>query len=356
MKTTGPQRWWGPIWRRSALALMAGWMALTGMGGVAADSMEPLRVVCSTPDLESLAKTVGGKRVVTFCFSKGPEDPHTIELKPSFVRELDRADIYLQVGLGIENAWLEDLMKGVRNAAVKPGGKGNLNLGMGVRPLEGLEGKPVPGSFHEEGNPHYFLDPVEGLKAARAIRDRLVALRPAFRADFEKAYETFRLALGTWLAGEECAKNDDVEALALKLEVLKPSEIAAFQKEHALGGFLGSLMTYRGRRIVGDHDLWPYFARRCGLEILGYLEPSPGVPPTTKHLQELIGKMKEQQVKVILTNPYFEPRHAAFVGRATGAVAVPMAHQTGARPGTDDYLAMLQYNGKQLIEALGAKP
>jgi len=342
---------------------MAPWLlglgltVLAGTPGGAAESLEPLRVVCSTPDLESLAKTVGGKRVVTFCFSKGPEDPHTIELRPSFVRELDRADVYLQVGLGIENAWLEDLMKGVRNAAVKPGGKGNLNLGVGVRPLEGTEGKPVPGSFHEEGNPHYFLDPVEGLKAARAIRDRFVVLRPAFRTEFEKAYESFRLALGTWLAGEECAKNDDVEALAVKVEGLKAEDVAGFQAEHELGGFLAALLGHRGRQVVGDHDLWPYYARRCGLEILGYLEPSPGVPPTTKHLQGLIGKMKEKQVKVILTNPYFEPRHSTFVSRATGAVAVPMAHQTGARAGTEDYLSMLQYNGKRLIEALGgAKP
>ena len=342
--------------RRSFLGSLVSGLGVSGLGGWAAEVPGPMRVVCSTPDLESLVRTVGGGRVVTFCFSKGPEDPHTIELKPSFVRELEKADLYLQVGLGIENAWLADLMKGVRNTEVKPGGAGNLNLGAGVRPLEGTVGKPEPGTFHEEGNPHYFLDPVEGLKSARAIRDRLMKLRPAWTAEFEKNHEGFRLRLGAWLVGEECAKNDDIEALALKVEALKPAEVAGFLAEHKLGGFLAALQPYRGRQVVGDHDLWPYYARRCGLEILGYLEPSPGVPPTTRHLQDLVGQMKAKKVNVILANPYFDPRHAAFVARATGARIVPMAHQTGARPGTEDYVSMVEYNGKKLLESLGGKP
>jgi len=346
----------GPIRRRSFLGGLIVALGIHGLRGWAAEAAGPLRIVCSTPDLESLVKLVGGRQATVFCFSKGPEDPHTIELKPSFVRELERADLYLQVGLGIENAWLADLMKGVRNTAVKPGGSGNLNLGAGVRPLEGTEGKPVPGTFHEEGNPHYLLDPVEGLKAARAIRDRLITLRPGGKAEFEKGFEDFRMRLGIWLVGGECARNDDIEALALKVETLKPSEAGAFLAEHKLGGFLAALLPHRGRQVVGDHDLWPYYARRCGLEILGYLEPSPGVPPTTRHLQELVGQMKAKKVHVILTNPYFEPRHAAFVSRATGARIVPMAHQTGARPGAEDYFSMVEYNGKKLLESLGAKP
>jgi ABC-type Zn uptake system ZnuABC Zn-binding protein ZnuA len=102
--------------------------------------------------------------------------------------------------------------------------------------------------------------------------------------------------------------------------------------------------------------LWPYFARRCGLEILGYLEPSPGVPPTPRHLQDLVSRMKERKVGILLSNPYFEPRHAEFVARATGARIVPMAHQTEGRPGAGSYLEMLKYNGRQLLEALAAKP
>lgn len=313
-----------------------------------------LHVVTSTPDLESLARLIGGPRVTTYSLATGAQDPHELELTPGFIRELDRADLFLQVGLGLENAWLERLMNTVKNPAVKPGQSGNFNLGRGVRPLEGEEAEGAPGSFHEEGNPHYLLDPIEGLRAAGEIRDKLSALRPEWQDEFARRHADFRLALGTWLVGEECARDDDIAALAVKFEQARGDALAALLQEHRLGGHLAALAPHRGRKIVGDHDLWPYFARRLGLEILGYLEPSPGVPPTTKHLQELIGRMKERDVKIILSNPYFDPQHGAFVNRATGAKIVPMAHQTGARAGTDTYLDMVKYNGARLLEALAS--
>lgn len=104
--------------------------------------------------------------------------------------------------------------------------------------------------------------------------------------------------------------------------------------------------------MVGDHDLWPYFARRYGLAILGYLEPSPGVPPTTKHLQSLVGRMRDRGVRVILSAPYFDARHARFTAEKSDARIIPMAHQTGGRPGTGDYFSMLRHNVEQLIEGL----
>lgn len=342
-----------PMNRRAHLLLVV-LLACAAPWRAAAAAPAPLRVVSSTTDLDSLARIVGGPRVTAFSLATGTQDPHELELKPNFIRELDRADLFLQVGLGLENAWLERMMNAVKNPAVKPGQPGNLNLGRGVRPLEGEETEGIPGSFHEEGNPHYLLDPVEGLRAAAEIRDRLAGLRPEWKDEFAQRYEAFRLALGTWLVGAECAKDDDVADLAVKFEQAKGDAFDTLLKEHKLGGHLAALAPHRGRQIVGDHDLWPYFARRFGLEILGYLEPSPGVPPTTKHLQELIGRMKRQDVQIILSNPYFDPQHARFVGRATGAQIVPMAHQPGARRGTDSYLEMVKYNGARLLEALAA--
>lgn len=321
-----------------------------------AAAAEPLRVCASTTDLDSLVRLVGGARVKTFCFSKGTEDPHEIELKPSFAKELNRADLYLQVGQGIENAWLEKLMRAVTNAAVKPGQQGNLNLGRNVRPLDGEAGKNAPNSFHEDGNPHYFLDPVEGLRAAREIRDRLAELRPEWKAEFAANHDKFRLRLAVALVGAECAKSDNVEKLAVEFERLKDAAaVKEFLAHHRVGGWLGAFAAHRGKFIVGDHDLWYFFARRFGLEVLGYLEPSPGVPPTTKHVQELVGKMKVKQVRVILSAPYFEQRFVEFAAKQSGARPLPMAHQTAARPGTDDYFTLLKHNAEQLLAALKAK-
>lgn len=343
-----------PVNRRDHLLLLVLLAGALARPAAAAAPPETLRVVASTPDLDSLARTIGGPRVLGFSLAGGAQDPHELELRPHFIRELDRADLFLLVGFGLEDAWLGRLLGAVKNPRVQPGAPGHLSLDGGVRPLEGAAGQGIPHSNHEEGNPHYLLDPLEGLRAAAEIRDRLAALRPAWKDEFQRRFEEFRLALGVWLVGEACAKADDLGELALKLEHARGDALDALLKDHPIGGHLAALAPHRGRLIVGDHDLWPYFARRFGLEILGYLEPSPGVPPTTKHLQELIGRMKGQDVKILLSSPYFDPQHARFVGRATGARIVPMAHQTGARRGTDTYLEMVKYNGARLLEALAA--
>jgi ABC-type Zn uptake system ZnuABC Zn-binding protein ZnuA len=104
--------------------------------------------------------------------------------------------------------------------------------------------------------------------------------------------------------------------------------------------------------VVTDHNTWPYFARRFGISVIGFLEPKPGLPPTTKHLNALIETMRDQGVKVILANPYFDPRFAQFVAERTGAQVVSMAHQVGARAGTNDYISMVDYNVRQLAGSL----
>ena len=334
------------------LSTLAGLVALGATPPSALDG-PPVRVVASSTDAASLVREIGGDRVVVFCLSQGQEDPHTIEVKPGFVRELSEAGLFVQIGLGLENAWLKDLLARVANTNLHPGGRANLNLGRGVRTLEGVEGSGVPGTFHEEGNPHYLLDPLEGLRAARMIRDQLTALRPAWSNQFALRHAEFRHRLATAMAGEECARDADFEAVIRQFESARPgAELAALLREHRPGGWLAAFLPYRGRAIVGDHDLWPYFARRNGLEVLGYLEPGPGLPPTTRHLQGLIGRMKDRQVKVILSAPYFDARHAQFVAERSGARIVPMAHQTGGRPGTTNYLAMLDYNAARLLAAM----
>jgi ABC-type Zn uptake system ZnuABC Zn-binding protein ZnuA len=123
-----------------------------------------------------------------------------------------------------------------------------------------------------------------------------------------------------------------------------------------LGGWFGTMAKLRGTKVVVDHDLWPYFAERFGLQVFGFLEPKPGMSPTTAHLTTLAERMRAAEVRVVLASSYFPPQHAAVLERAVGAVVVPMAHQAGARPGTDDYIAFVDYNVKTLAAALAGKP
>ena len=122
-----------------------------------------------------------------------------------------------------------------------------------------------------------------------------------------------------------------------------------------LGGWLGAVAPSFGTKVIDDHQMWPYFARRFGLVVADHLEPKPGVPPTTTHLADVIELVKREHVRIVLASAYYDPRHARFVADATGARVLAMANQVGARPGTDDYIAFIDYDVRQVAAALGAR-
>jgi ABC-type Zn uptake system ZnuABC Zn-binding protein ZnuA len=337
------------------VSLLMASLGLIGGDALAQGDARPLQVAVTVPDLGSLVREIGGDQVAVTVFAKGTEDAHFIEAKPSFIKALSEADLFIQNGMELEMGWAPTLQQNARNAKILPGARGFLDASTAITPLEVPSG-PVDramGDVHPAGNPHYLLDPINGLRVARLIRDKLVELRPERREYFDGRYATFRQRLGAALVGDALAKKYDVEKLALLYEAGKLGDFLKSQGEESLlGGWFGLMLPYRGGKVVVDHNMWPYFARRFGISVIGFLEPKPGLPPTTKHLNELIDSMRSQGVKVILANPYFDPRFAQFVAERTGAQVVNMAHQVGARAGTDDYLAMINYDVRQLAGAL----
>jgi ABC-type Zn uptake system ZnuABC Zn-binding protein ZnuA len=277
---------------------------------------EPLRVCATVPSLGSLVREVGGDQVDVFVFTKGTDDPHFAEARPSFIKALSRADLLVLVGMDLEVGWLPPLLQNARNGRVLIGGKGYLDASRAIAPLEVPSG-PVDrsmGDVHIYGNPHYLLDPLNGVAVAREIAERLSDLRPAS-------------------AGAFAARLADFEARAK----------TALERWNAL------VRPLAGARAVSDHRLWTYFARRFDIQMVGTLEPKPGVPPTTRHVQELIEQMRAQEVRLLFSAAYYDPRHAQFVADQTGARVASMAQEVGAQPGTDDYLAMVDYNVRQLV-------
>jgi len=280
---------------------------------------EPLRVCATVPDLGDLVRRVGGDEVSVTVFAKGTDDPHFLDAKPGFIRDLSRADLYVSVGLELEVGWAPVLLQNARNARVLPGQPGHLDASTAIAPLEVPTGEidRSMGDVHAAGNPHYLVDPECGRAVAGLIRDRLIELRPEAADGFRQRYAAF---------DQELRKAEETWRVALQ--------------------------KAQGARVVVDHNMWPYFARRYGLEVVAYLEPKPGLPPTTRHLANVVQIMKERQVGLVLASPYFDARHADFVARATGARIVPLAHQVGARPGVDTYLDLINYNVEQLRAAL----
>ena len=218
-----------------------------------------MRVVATTEDLASLAREVGGDKVTVVALAKGYQDPHFVDPKPSFILEVSRADLLIVVGRELEIGWLPPLITSSRNAKIQPGANGYLDASANVRILEIPTGQitRAMGDVHPQGNPHYWLDPANGRRIAQTIKDKLSQLSPADRAYFEQRYADFDKRLA-----------------------------AAESRWDA------AMAPFKGTKIVTYHRSWPNFMERFGLNVIGYVEPKPGIPPTTSHTVELIDEMK----------------------------------------------------------------
>ncbi|MBY0274789.1 metal ABC transporter substrate-binding protein [Candidatus Binatia bacterium] len=351
-----------PLRRCVALVVLATCVcAATGSADAVADE-GAIRVFATTPDLAALTREVGGDQVSLTVVVKGPEDPHHAEAKPSLIRALHDAELFVQNGLDLEAGYAPLLLQQARNPAVQPGSAGFLDaslvMGGALDRPTGVVDRSM-GDLHPGGNPHYLLDPLRGIAVARAIASKLGDLRPASRATFDANFEAFQRRVWSALVGETLAVKygPDVAKLALLFQHGKLGSFLEQQGERAaLGGWLAALLPYVGAKAVDDHPIWAYFSDRFGLQVIGHLEPLPGVPPTTKHLEEIIGAMRADGVRIVLASAYYDPRYAQFVSDATKATVLRMANQVESVPAASSYVAMIDYDVGQVATALAAKP
>ncbi|BBM83435.1 metal ABC transporter substrate-binding protein [Candidatus Uabimicrobium amorphum] len=320
-----------------------------------ASDKSKLKVCVTTTDLKDIVDVVAGEHINLYCFTDNCSegDPHELDITNEFVRQLNKADLLIDVGMGIAEGWLPELLKSAKRPELFRGKERHLEIAKVIRPLANPEDHAYENSVHAEGNPHFLLDPTEGIRAARFVCEKLSELVPAHKDDFVKNYENFRNEISKRLVGEDLAKKYDVEKLVVLNSENKLKEFLASKNDYdKLSGWIKEIESLRGTLLVGDHDLWPYMARSYGFEMLGYIEAEPGIPPTTKHLQELIKKVKEKKLKVLLTCSYFDKRHVKFVAEKTGVKVLLMAHQVRSVKGADTYIKMLEHNFKLLSQGL----
>lgn len=317
----------------------------------------PLRICATVPELGSLAREIGGERVEVSVFTKGTEDPHYLDPKPSFVRALNGADLFLQVGMELEAGWVPPLLSNARNPRILPNGRGHLEASTVIFPLEVPTGAVdrSMGDIHPQGNPHYLADPLNGLKVAALIRDRLSELDPAGAPVYRSAYEDFRRRLGAALVGEPLSRKYDSEKLAL---LFRHGKLDSFLKQQGdaahLGGWLGKMLPHRGTRIITYHRSWPYFAERFGLIVVDQLEPRPGIPPSPGHLVKVIGKARSEKVRLILLEPWLPTDSAELVSRKAGIPVVRAAVSTPGEKGGYRYLEGIDRTISRVAAALAS--
>ena len=301
------------------------WFLLAALWSVPAGAQGKLNVVTTTEDLAAIAREVGGDRITGEAIAKGYQDPHFVEAKPSFILKLQKADILVVVGRELEIGWLPPLIQQSRNAKVQPGGEGYLDASLHASILEIPAGQVTRamGDVHPSGNPHYWLDPENGKKIAKDISDKFSERRQDDRAVFEKNLAAFT------------AKVD-----------------AGVKR------WLADLAPYKATKVVTYHRSFPNFAERFGLNIIGYVEPKPGIPPSPQHTLDLIAEMKRQNVKLVLIEPYFDSKTPNAIGRATGAEVVVLPPSVGGVKEATDYVALFDYDVRLLVDAIkrtGAK-
>ncbi len=333
-------------------------LLLAACSGVAlpAQDAPPLRVCATTPNLGALVRAVAGDEPVELTvLAKPSQDPHYVLARPSYVKDVHDADLLVLVGMQLEIGWVPALLDQARNPSVLPGGPGYFDASTLIHPLE-VPKRDIDrseGDLHPLGNPHFLVDPVRGLAVAQGLAEQLSKFRPESKAAFQNNVAKLRAELGALMVGEELAKLYDFTKLAQLFDHGRLVPFLQAQKEgELLKGVFGRAEAHRGESVIVDHNGWIYVTERLGLKTLGYLEPKPGIPPTTKHLGDLIRQVKEAHVHVLLTVPYFDQREIEFVAEHAGVTPVTLAHECGALPGTDDYVSMIRTNLGAILDAL----
>jgi ABC-type Zn uptake system ZnuABC Zn-binding protein ZnuA len=290
--------------------------------GLAIPAQAKLRVVTSLQDFASIAEAIGGDRVETFALAKGYQDPHFVDAKPSFILKLSRADLLIVAGLELEIGYLPPLIDQSRNGRIHPGSPGYLDASIGCnvlqRPTQAVT--RAMGDVHPYGNPHYWTDPENGRIVARAIAGRLGELDPEGKAAYEANLSTF--------------------------------EVRLTEKERE---WQAKMAPFAGTRIVTFHESWPNLARYFKLDIVGTVEPKPGIPPSPSHTLEIINLITAQKVPVILVEPYFDTKTPRYIGNKTGAVVLTFYPSVGGIPEIKDYIGLFDYDVNAFVNAMRGK-
>jgi zinc/manganese transport system substrate-binding protein len=291
--------------------LMALLLACSLLFALPAHAAKKLNVITATTDLASLAQEVGGDKIDVEAIAKGYQDPHFVEAKPSFLLKLRHADLLVVVGLDLEIGWLPPLITQSGNPHIQPASAGYLDASQFAEILEKPQGavSRAMGDVHPLGNPHYWLDPENGRRIAKGISNKLAEMDTPNASYYQQRFQDFDKRL---TAAEQ---NWDAQ--------MKP---------------------YNGRKVVTYHKSWPNFAKHFNLDVVGYIEPRPGIPPTPGHTIELIQQMKRDNVKIIMVEPYFDLKTPNNIASGTNGRVLVMLPSVGGEKEVTDYFKLFDYD------------
>src|SRR5262245_1855273 len=294
-----------------------------GLGAATAvPALADLKVATSLTDLASVAQYVGGKHVTAQSLCRGFEDPHFVPAKPSLMKAIQHADVFISIGLELDNGWLPLVLPGSRNPKIQPGAKGFVDASQGVAVLEKPSGtvSRAEGDVHPLGNPHYYLDP----KALEVVADHLADV----------------------FGQLDAANASEYAANAKAFKERMETSLAKWEKQ---------MEPFKGASIVTYHKNFVYFADRFGLKLFGTVEPKPGIPPTPSHIAEMADAMKKAGVTAVVYQPYYNADASNQLAKRAGGVAVEVPTEVGGVPAATDVFTKFDTMVSSMASALASK-
>jgi zinc/manganese transport system substrate-binding protein len=277
-------------------------LALAAAVGISAHPREAqaaVNVFSCEPEWGTLAREIGGDRVSVFTATTGRQDPHFIQARPGLIARVHRADLVFCTGVELELGWLPLLIINASNPAVQPGTSGYLLAGEFVRLLDvNPRADRSQGDVHAAGNHHVIADPRNLIPIAKALKERLALIDPADAGYFDGRLEDF---LHRW---NEALRDWETRAAPLK-----------------------------GIPVVVHHKTWSYLFDWLGMKELASLEPKPGIPPSSAHLNTVMAILKVSPARMILHAAFEDPQPSKYMAQKTGLPSVALPYTVG---GTDD--------------------
>ena len=273
-----------------------------------------VRIVSSTTDIADIVKIIGGDHVTVTSIARGNQDPHYIEILPSYMLKVRKADIYFMVGMELD-LWAQQIIDGSRNRKVMV-----VDCSVEINKMEVPTGQidASMGDIHRFGNPHYWLDPVNGKLIARMVAEKLI--------------------------NHDSKNAEQYQSNLTQFENDLNSAISIWTKRFS---------DLRNKNIIFYHNSWPYFSKRFGLITVGFLEPKPGITPSPSQLNQVINQIKENEIEVIASESYFSDRAPKFIESKTNVITVKLAQSVGAIEGADSYINLFETNLLILAKAYG---
>jgi ABC-type Zn uptake system ZnuABC Zn-binding protein ZnuA len=340
-----------------AVAAGPGFLAQSGERRAASDKV---KIVATLPDYAWVAEQIGGEHVDVHSIARGNQDAHFVRPRPSYTVLLRNADLFISTGLDLE-LWVPTLLDAAGNPRVLEGAPGYVAAWPGIEMLD------VPttlsrseGDVHIYGNPHIHTDPLNMVSIARNVLaglKKVDAARGEVYEANEKALEErlYRRLFGDelvdLLGGETLARLAKAGKLHSFLEGKEYPRGSGHTLAERMGGWLKQAEPLRGRKIIGYHKNWIYFTTRFGLDVVGHVEPKPGIPPTPRHVEKIIDLIRNEKIRVILTANYFDPAKPEVIADRTGARVVIVPMGSGGEAGVDDYEALVSAWIERLVRA-----